>query len=278
MAITTLAGVVSGLQPPYCYQKGTSNINGGMQVTSMYAQGSMPAAATYTGVTTLNGIALSNPVPGQIPWNDPPSGNAYLARLSGSQLGISACGGIALVDRLWHNGGIDITGAGGAAQAITTPSWPARDNNGTTLGDGVLVALEIETNATGTAPPQTSTILTYTNSAGVTGRTSNPVVAPLASDFSPRVIIFGLQAGDAGVRSIQSLTLPGSSWLTGTIHLIAFRFIAYCDMPSIGSGALDAVTGCLPRMYNGSVPFLFRFIRITNDGTATTGQAQFAFG
>jgi hypothetical protein len=56
------------------------------------------------------------------------------------------------------------------------------------------------------------------------------------------------------VQSVQSITLS-TSWTSGTINLVAYRPIAMA-MANDAGGAIDCLTGCLPRIINGSVPFI----------------------
>src|SRR5947209_7445485 len=134
MAITSLAGILSGLQPPVSLVKAApgSIPQAGLAV-SLWATN--PGGGSYD--TTLNGVTLSNPVTGQIRYVDPPSGNGYLAK-------VKACAGgfpvvLVIADRLWHNGGI--VNSTLTAQSIVSPTWPARDANGATTGEGVRLAV-----------------------------------------------------------------------------------------------------------------------------------------
>ena len=129
-----------------------------------------------------------------------------------------------------------------------------------------MVGIEVST-ATTNAGAITNTTLTYTNSAGTAGRTgtisSFPATA-VAGTFVP----FSLQAGDDGVRSIQTLTL-GTSYGGGTIHLVAYRVLAgpLSVMTANGSDSLDFAGTGLPRNYDNTVPQL---LLIPNAVTAIT--------
>ena len=78
-------------------------------------------------------------------------------------------------------------------------------------------------------------------------------------------------AGDLGVRAVTSYQ-QNATWTSGTAHIVLFRILAVLDCASANVGnAVDAVTGGMPRIYNGSVPFL---VQIPSATTATniTGQ------
>lgn len=272
MTITTLAGLKSGLQPPAIF---SWNTNFPLQTAFLMCStwGSLagyPAVGAYD--STLNGITLSSTsaqVPGQIPFFDPPSGNAYLARMQvfgASSTAPNLTCGFFLCDRLWHNGGFTITSTG--AQTITSPTWPARDETGTTNGVGVLLGLEVSATV-GAATPTIS--VSYTNSGGTAGRTGSSIAVTQSAAPGCSFYPLGLQAGDVGVQSVQSMTLS-ASWLSGTVNLVAYRVIAYSlGMPMT---AIDGITGAMPRLFNGSVPFFLYQGALST----VTGELQYSFG
>ena len=263
MAITTLDGALAGMQAPRWIAKAVTPTLVAGRPQSLWGLGGSPGAGAFD--TTLNGVALSSSsanVAGQIPHTDPVSGNAHLGRLSG----MGGVGGLLLLcDRLWHNGGYTITAT--TAQNSTTPAWNARDAAGSANGDGVLLGLEISAAAGAAAPTIT---VGYTNEAGTAARSAVNSVAtansPAAGSFFP----IGLQAGDKGVRSVQSLTLS-VSWVSGTMNLVAYRVLAALEL-SVGNvpAAVDALTGGFPRLYNGVVPFLI-FIPSTTTASNVSG-------
>lgn len=247
MAITTLDGVIAGLQPPTSVLKigGTMEAIGVLH--SLFYTAGIPGAAVAPS-PGLAGAALTT-YAGQIPWSNPVSGNAYLARMNSSG---SLAGTISLYDRLWHNSGIVVTTT--TAQTVNSVAWPARDRAGSTNGDGVLVGIEVST-ATTNAAAITNTTMSYTNSAGTAGRTATIASYP-ATAVAGTFVPFSLQAGDVGVRSIQSITL-GTSYVAGTIHLVAYRPIVSSGLPVPNvSTPLDPLTSGFPRLYSDSVPFI----------------------
>lgn len=270
MAITSLDGALSGMTWPRYFAKAVTPTMVAGRPWSTWALGGNPGAGTFD--TTLNGVALSSTsalVPGQINFVDPGSGNTYLARF---QAGATIAGTLLLCDRLWHNGGYTITST--SAQNSTSPTWPARDANGATNGDSVLLGLEISAAAGAAAPVIT---ISYTNQAGTASRTAVNSFAtansPAAGSFFP----IGLQAGDYGVRSVQSLTLS-VSWVSGTINLVAYRILSALELTgAFIPNAVDALTSGFPRLHNGSVPFLI-FIPSTTTATNVSGQVVYTQG
>lgn len=269
MAITTLDGVIAGMRPPVNLAKSvTATLVAGLP-SSLWAIGGAPGAGAYDA--TLNGVVLSSSsalVTGQIPHYDPTSGNSYLARLTAA---VNQSGTLLLLDRIWHNGGYTITI--NTAQSITSPAWPSRcptsgtDDTATTTGLGVMLALEVSA-AVGAGTPTIT--ISYTNSAGTAGRTATNVIATSASAATGTTYFIGLQAGDVGVRSVQSLTLS-ATWTSGTINLVAFRILAALEVSQANvSTAIDAVTSGMPRIYNGAVPYLV-FVPSTTTAATLSG-------
>jgi hypothetical protein len=270
MAITTLDGVIAGAQWPRYFAKAITPTLVAGKPQSLWGLGGNPGAGAFD--TTLAGVALSSTsanVNGQINFVDPVSGNSYLARL---QAAATIGGTLLLCDRLWHNGGFTITAA--TSQTVTSAAFPARDINGSTNGDGVLLGLEVSA-ACGAAAPTIT--IGYTNSGGTASHTATNSFAtansPAAGSFFP----IGLQAGDIGVRSVQNLTLS-VSWVSGTINLVAYRVLAALELLNNATpNAIDAVTSGFPRMFNGSVPFLI-FIPNTTTASNVSGQIVWTQG
>lgn len=249
MAITTVDQLIAGFQPLRYFSKAATPTLIAGKPQSTWALGGIPGAGAFDG--TLNGVTLSSTsalVNGQIPFYDPGAGNSYLARFVGYA---GVAGVLLLCDRLWHNGGY--TGSSTSAQNSTTPTWPARDNAGATAGDGVLLGLEVETAGSTNAPTIT---VTYTNSGGTGSRTGAFGVATTATAAAGSFFPITLQAGDTGVKSLETIQLS-ASWGTAVIHMVAYRVIAALELPFGGlPNAVDALTSGMPRMFNGSVPFL----------------------
>ena len=255
MAITTVDGALAGMQPPRFFSKGVTATLVAGRPASLWALGGAPGAGSFN--STLNGVTLSSTsalVNGQIPHYDPASGNAYLARFAAKA---NQAGVVMLMDRLWHNGGYTITSTG--SQSITSPTWPSRcptsgtDDTPATTGHGVYLAVEVSA-ATGAGTPTIT--ISYTNQDGTAGRTATNIIATVASSAIGATYFIGLQAGDVGVRSVQSLTLS-ATWTSGTINLVAYRYLTEVTVPAAYvAGEVDVLTGGRPRIYDGTVPWL----------------------
>ena len=186
---------------------------------------------------------------GCIPIKNPSVGANYLTEI---QMGSSVNHSHLLFDVLWVNSGLSITTT--TAQAITTPTLPARDINGTTNGEGCMIAL-LCTAAVGLAAVASNATVSYTNSDGVSGRTAT--LSAIVGSQAPAtpvigtLIWFNLAAGDKGVRSIESITL-GTSWVSGSISLMITRDIATIGttIPNVTAQKVIGSPGI--RLYNGT--------------------------
>jgi hypothetical protein len=249
MAITTLDGALAGMQAMRTFAKALSGTVVAGRPNSAWGTAGLPGAGSFS--TSLAGAALTSTgglVNGQIPHFDPVSGDAYLANLLASS---NVAGTLELCDRLWHNGGFTITSA--TAQTVNSAAFPARDVAGTTNGDGVLLGLEVSA-ACGAAAPTIT--VSYTNQAGTAGRTATNLNATANSPAAGAFYKIGLQAGDTGVRSVQSLTLS-ASWVSGTINLVAYRPLAVLPLASTNVPApVSPISGGFPILFDGTVPFL----------------------
>ena len=244
MAITTADGIIAGQQYPRLISKVLSGTMVAGRPHSLWGFAGIPGAGAFD--TTLNGVTLSAPQNGQIPFTNPGAGNTYLNKFIASQSQGATL--LFMADRLWHNGGYTITST--SAQNSTTPAWPARDANGSTNGEGVFLAVEVSA-ATGAGTPTIT--ISYTNSAGTSGRSATNLDTTVASSIAGTFYRIDLQAGDLGVRSVQSLTLS-ATWTSGTINLVAYRPIGMVETTAGGSGgSVDTLSGGLARIYNDSV-------------------------
>lgn len=272
MAITTLGQVYDGLRPQVLVVRalsGTAPPSLGV-FTDIYVAGSVPAASPPS--PGLPGVALTTMV-GALPFSN--SANPiYVASINRGGLqdyGLTFTAttnftptrmnySLMLVDRLWHNSGLVATST--ASQNVNSVPWPDRDLNGSSDGEGVYLALENSSATTNSNDTLTNNItVTYTNSAGAPARTGTVVdMAYLTSAGNNFVrqgswMPIGLQAGDTGVRSVQSVQF-GTTFGTGPVlHLVAYRPIAFTMSRGNkdSSTAEDAITLALPQLWNNSV-------------------------
>jgi hypothetical protein len=249
--ITTVDQAGAGARPPFPLVKvgGTMEAVGVMH-SLFYTAGGAAAAPT----PGLAGAHLTS-YPGQIPFSNPLAGQeTSLLRLSATA---SGGGKLLLLDRLWHNSGLNVTTT--TAQTINSGTWqprcpPATGRTPNTLGRFIMVGLEVS-QATTNAGAITNATLSYTDSDGNAGAVATMPSFP-ATAAAGTFVPFLWAAGDIGIQSIQSCTL-GTSLVTGTVHLVAYRVIAELQMPELNKGyAIDWVTSGAPQFYDNTVPFL----------------------
>jgi hypothetical protein len=223
MSLSSMDGLTAAIigTPTWWGKAAMTAAAAGTPCTPWYVAGVVGAGAAPTG--GLNGATFTGPsLAGQIGMPAAVSG-AKSVLLRASLTEAAGVGGVWLVDRQWGNVPVVTTTT---AQAITSPTWVARDSSASTSGNGVFLALECSAANTNGAPI-TNTTVSYTNSSGTAGRTATlaswPANAPQGT-FIP----LQLQAGDVGVQSVQSITL-GTSYVTGQCNLIAFRMVT--DLP-----------------------------------------------
>lgn len=247
----TLDAIADGMQDWGNFQKTTGTMEAiGVWHSLFYAAGRPGAAAAPT--PGLAGAALSSTsaqVAGQLPFFDPVSGESKLAKLGCTA---ALAGTLLLCDRLWHNSGFTSTTT--TAQTVNSATWPARDVDGATTGNDVMIGLEVST-ATTNGSAVSNCTLSYDDLSGA-GKTATTAYNIPATAVAGTFVPFNLAAGDAGVQQVNSLTL-GTSLGTGVVHLVAYRVLDRIVVPGSGLGSNhDAISTGFKRMWDGTVPFL----------------------
>lgn len=204
-----------------------------------------PGAPGVNGRATDGTLAADA---GVVPIKNPATGANFLTEL---QMAAGINHSHLFFDCLWVNTGLVVTTT--TAQAITTPTLPPRDINGTTNGEGCMIAM-LFTAASTAASIITNTTVSYTNSDGVAGRTAT-IMGVVGSQIPATPVIgtliwFNLQAGDKGVQSIQSVTL-GTSLVTGSVSMMITRDIATIGttIPNVTAQKIIGTPGV--RLHNG---------------------------
>jgi len=269
MAITTVDGALAGMVPPSDFAKAvTPTLVAGRPHSLWYLAGT-PGAGSAPGAS-LTGAVVNATTAGQLAFTNPGAGNSYLARFQAT--GITP-GTLMLCDRIWANGAIVATTT--TAQTFTSSvQIGARDATGTTSGVGVQIGIEVSA-AMGAATP-TPTV-NYTNSAGTAAKVGTAIDIGGSSAAAGSFHRVGLATGDVGVQKAESITL-GTSWLSGTCHVVLYRVLARLELTSANIGnSVDALTSGFPRIYNDTVPFLI-FIPSTTTATSLSGHAIWTQG
>lgn len=253
MALTSLAAINAALIPPIFASKtfNSNSANAAMVFRSTWTN--TPNAGALN--TTLNGVALSGAMAGGLPFPNPASGDTILARWMATCRDIEPISNgpqaftAMLCDRLWHNGGINATIA--TSQSITSPAFPARDENDSSNGAGVFLALE--NGAAQVGAPAGVVTVGYTNSDGTAGRTATTMYT--LTVHNTRAFPLNLQSGDRGVLSVQSIQLP-AAYTSATLNLVAYRPLAMLSVITGQRAVLDVVNGGRVRIPNSAVLYL----------------------
>lgn len=242
---------ISGL-PVEVYKVGAASEAAGLHQIMTKDTGT--PSAWVPGTPGLNGDAVScstaadATIAGAPLLADPAAGGYYLTQ---GVLGATVASMPFVADLLWYNTGLAVTTT--TAQNITHPGIPARDNSGSTNGDGIEFGLLIVT-ATTNAGAITNTTASYTDSDGNAGNTATITSAP-ATIVAGALIPFQLVAGDRGARSIQSITL-GTSYGAGAISVYQYRRLATfsASIPNVGGVLTNSPFFSPPgiRLYNGT--------------------------
>lgn len=139
-----------------------------------------------------------------------------------------------LYDRLVHSGGLSGTSTSAQTTNLPTAALPRY-----TSGIGVQIALEIllAVGSTGTTAS-----VSYTNQSNTAGRVSDGIPFGTATNGSAvRWLPVPLQAGDTGVKSVESVTLAAS---TGTVG--NFGVVLYKPLVPLAHTLLDGVSTFSP--------------------------------
>jgi hypothetical protein len=167
-----------------------------------------------------------------------PAVGAGRLTLLGARMNPSGASGmtVMVVDALNMSGGL----AGNLSTAQTT-NLPTAALTRYTSGEGVMAALVIHTQVGSTA---TTVTASYTNQAGTGLRTTTAIQFGGTSwREAQRVMTLPLQAGDTGVRSVESVTLAATTGTAGNFGVLLYKPLAMIGLnDQQGAHAVDAVS------------------------------------
>lgn len=212
-----------------------------------------PGAGTLAGTNTANGVVPDDSVAG-FPVINAFGGGAtgYIGNIS---FGSTVASRITLFDCLFKAGAY-------AFNANTTlaaqPSYAGRVLGGTDFTN-TEIWIEAVTAFTGNQ----SIAVTYTNQAGVTGRTTGTIatgVAPIVG----RMLQLPLQAGDTGVQKIESVVSTVAT--VGTFNVLVLRRLWSGRVPVANAGDVhDFLKTGMPQIFDTSALMAI----VQPDSTAT---------
>lgn len=196
---------------------------------SLWLYDGFPGAGVAPGAVAVP----TNATAGAAPFTNPSGGRQkWMTQI---HMTPSVACGIVLYDRLLHIGGLNAT----TITAQTVGGTITRH----TGGEGNFAFVEIYSTIGATA---TTLTMSYTNQAGVAGRTSPAITfGGTANREQTRALMIPLQAGDTGIQSIQSVT-AGTTALAGNFGVTLGHPVANLQAGTSGQMAWRDFTTGLP--------------------------------
>lgn len=214
MPLDSLDKVISGMRGPGIYNKVSQTAKGAGTFHSLWKAAGLPSAGLNPPVGAGH-IPDSNTV-GAIPLS---TFTVVQRKLSRVMIAGATQGALMLYDRVAASSGLNSTLI--TAQTVSTPVLTRSVG-----GVGLELWLEVYTATGATAANVT---VSYTNSSGVAGRSSTSAfpVSPVAGQMVQML----LQSGDAGVQSVQNVTLSASTGTAGDFGITLAKRL--CEIPMV---------------------------------------------
>lgn len=224
MSITTrdqYFAALASAQPLQWHKSGARTTVAGIWF-SLFDVAGQTGAGVLAGTSLAAGVVPDDTVAGF------PAINAFGGGNTGYVLGVDFSSSVAcrlrFFDCLWKGGAY----AFNATQTLAAqPSYAARIPNADY--SGTQIWLETVTAFTGNQ----SIAVTYTNQAGVAGRTTGTVATGVAPTVG-RMLQLPLQAGDTGVQKIESVTSTVAT--VGTFNVLVLRPLKSMRVRSVNDG------------------------------------------
>lgn len=210
MAITTIDGYIGANKQRITLFKSASRTAVAAQPFSVFDLAGNPGAGTLAGTSTTTGVVPTDATAG-CPTITFSTGTGYLTNV---QYNTPVAGVLMVYDLLWKAGAY-------AFNANTTGNTPtsflSRIPGGTAADTAGCTEIWLEQVTAGTGVQNVN--VTYTNSAGTTGRSTGTVAT--AVNIVGRMWRLPLQAGDTGVSAITGVV--GSTATAGTFNILVMR-------------------------------------------------------
>jgi hypothetical protein len=192
-----------------------------------------PATPTTSIVTDKNSLQSIGPIPAVSTGRLTFLGGRF--SFNPTSTGGGGAAGI-MIDLLNINGGLNAT--------LTTPqttNLPTAALTRYTSGEGVMAGIIVFTQIGNSL---TTIQVSYTNSTGTSGRTSTPTTFGQTGFRENNIFIpIPLQAGDTGVKSVESVTLAATTGAAGNFGVCLYKPLAMISFEDItGQSPLDAVS------------------------------------
>jgi len=213
MPISTYAGFITKLKSPsqiipVIKQGSTAPITG--LHASLWRSGMNLRTADNTNPTTA--VALDNTSLGALGQKN----STAVQRIASIKCASSFRQIVIIADRLSHQGSLV-----GNVNTTQTTNLPTAAITRYTSGVGVWAGIEIYSQIGVSA---TTFVMSYTNQNGDPGRTTKLCwIGGSSYRNAGRLLIPGLQTGDTGVRSVESVTLTASTGTAGAMGVVLFK-------------------------------------------------------
>lgn len=236
MAILTEDGYLAASKQIIPMVKTVARTSIALAATQMIDIAGIPGAGVLPGTSTTAGVVPTSSTAGCPIINAFGGSNTgYLTRVEFSNTVLAR---LSLYDMLFKAGAYGF--AGGTTSLAAQPSYLTRTPDG--AGNGCEIWFEVSTAfLTGTA---WQVQVTYTNQAGVAGRSTIISTAlPAASLIVGRKILLALQAGDSGVRTIESVivTNGGTAMTAGNFNILVQRPLWGNRVAVVNGGGIDDI-------------------------------------
>lgn len=272
MAIATLDQYIAANKQRVRICKTTARTSVALMNFHMFELAGNPGAGTNAGTNTANGGTLQTDATAGFPDVSFSSGTGYLTRV---EFGNTIAGRLSLFDMIVKMGSFTYNNA----VVTVTNGWPTITGRcpdytgGSTFG--ARNELWFEALATFTSATAFTVTVTYTNQAGVTGRTATMPTQAAANLTLGKMIQLSLQAGDTGVQKIESVTTTTGAAAAGSYNILIMRSLWTSGrVPIAGGGDVhDMLKTGMPVIYADSAILPV----VTTDSGTSSGLPEIAF-
>jgi hypothetical protein len=253
MSILTIDQYVAAAKQKIAFMKTAVRTSVAAMPFSVFDIAGNPGAGSLAVGNTVNGIVPDDSIAGNPVINA--FGGGAVGYLSGVEFGSTVACRLLLFDRVFSCGSY----AFNASQVLSSqPSFVSRLPNSDYKG------LELWAEAATACTGNLAVTVTYTNSDNTPGQTTGAVGIAAAPTLG-RMWQLPLQAGDKGIKMIESVT--GTVATVGTFNVHIMRRLWQGRVPSVAAGDLhDLLKIGLPQVYADSALYLVVIADSTSTG------------
>ena len=240
MAITTLDGYIGASKQRIPFVKTATRTSVALIPFSVFDLAGNPGAGTLAGTSTTNGVEPTDATAGTPTINAFGSGNTgYLTKV---EYYSSVLSYLYLYDMQFKGGNYAYNSGTTtlSSQPDISNRCPDYPGSGTVFGNGNEIWIEVVAAMTSATAWQVQ--VTYTNSAGTTGRTSIVSAAQAAAALTVgKMFQIALQAGDSGVQKIESVIVTTGAAAAGSFNVLIMRKLWSNRIAIANSGGIDDI-------------------------------------